>query len=247
MTQIDSSHRSPNHSARTSGGKPVPISMLVIHATAGSASSALSWLCSAASRVSAHYLIGKDGHTYQLVSDDRAAWHAGKSRWMGLNSNDIQCCSIGIELENANSGIDPYPQAQLAALIDLCREKVAQYHIAADMVVRHAEIAIPKGRKTDPAGFPWQEFLLSLSLQSPEPAGPVTRFYRVVSSCTLGARVRAAPTITAESVDTFAAGTLMNGSPVDGQTVYVAGFGKSNKWLKIGDGKYIWAGLVELA
>jgi hypothetical protein len=195
--------------------------------------------------VSAHYLIDKSGRIYQLVPDDRAAWHAGFAEWHGEMA--INARSIGIELENANNGIDPYPQPQLAALIGLCREKMAQYHIAADMVVRHAEIAIPKGRKTDPAGFPWQEFLLSLSLQSQEPAEPMIRLYRVVSSCTARAWVRTAPTITAEAVDAFAAGTLMNGSLVDGQTVYVAGFGKSNKWLKVGDGKYIWAGLVELA
>src|ERR1700727_3055953 len=31
--------------------------------------------------VSAHYLIGSDGHIYQLVADAQRAWHAGVGRW----------------------------------------------------------------------------------------------------------------------------------------------------------------------
>src|SRR5471032_876411 len=31
--------------------------------------------------VSAHYLIGGDGHIYQLVADGQRAWHAGVGRW----------------------------------------------------------------------------------------------------------------------------------------------------------------------
>src|SRR5699024_489263 len=31
--------------------------------------------------VSANYLVGRDGHIYQLVSDIKRAWHAGGGRW----------------------------------------------------------------------------------------------------------------------------------------------------------------------
>ncbi len=66
---IDTTFTSPNHSSRE--GKP--ITMLVLHATAGSARSALAWLTNPAARVSAHYLIDKRGHIYQLVADRMAA------------------------------------------------------------------------------------------------------------------------------------------------------------------------------
>ena len=164
---VDLTIRSPNHSPRH--GRP--ITMLVVHATAGSARSALAWLTNPLSRVSAHYLIDKTGHVYQLVPDDRAAWHAGRASWRGETAiNEI---SIGIELENANDGKDPYPPEQIEALLTLAREKVAHYHIAPDMVVRHRDIALPPGRKTDPAGFPWAEFLSRLfPASAPPPERP---------------------------------------------------------------------------
>ncbi len=163
MTFIDHNVHSPNHSARQ--GRP--ISMLVIHATAGSARGALAWLTTPHSRVSAHYLIDKKGHVYQLVPDDQAAWHAGRSSWH--NETAINEISLGIELENANDGRDPYPVEQIDALVQLASEKIAQYKIAPDMVVRHLDIAIPKGRKTDPAGFPWAEFTSRLFPRAPLP------------------------------------------------------------------------------
>ncbi|ABU56345.1 N-acetylmuramoyl-L-alanine amidase [Roseiflexus castenholzii] len=150
---INTSIRSPNYGSR--GGRP--ISMIVLHATAGTARSALAWLTNPAARVSAHYLIDKAGQIYRLVPDEYAAWHAGRAAWRGETA--INEVSLGIELENANNGRDPYPTAQLSALIRLTREKVAQYRIAPDMVVRHLDVAVPRGRKNDPAGFPWTEFL----------------------------------------------------------------------------------------
>src|SRR5262245_17193369 len=131
MISVDLSVRSPNHSARPSQ----QISMLVIHATAGSARSALAWLTTPLSRVSAHYLIDKRGHIYQLVADERMAWHAGRARWRETTA--INQISIGIELENANTGRDPYPPEQIDALLALATEKVEKYHIAPEMVVRH--------------------------------------------------------------------------------------------------------------
>jgi len=150
---INTSIRSPNYGSRSGRS----ISMIVLHATAGTARSALAWLTNPAAHVSAHYLIDKSGQIYRLVPDEYAAWHAGRAAWRGETAiNEI---SLGIELENANNGRDPYPAAQLNALIHLTREKVAQYRIAPDMVVRHLDVAVPRGRKNDPAGFPWAEFL----------------------------------------------------------------------------------------
>lgn len=155
---IDRTHMSPNHGLRAGAD----ISMLVLHATVGSFASSLSWLINPESGVSTHYLIRKDGFIAQLVPDELAAWHAGRSSWFNLGSEDIQRQSIGIELENRNDGIDPYPPAQLDAATELCRMLVARYRIALDMVTRHLDIATPRGRKTDPAGFPWQAWRIGL-------------------------------------------------------------------------------------
>ena len=163
---IDRSIRSPNQAPR----RGHPIQMLVLHATVGSARSALAWLTNPTSRVSAHYLIDKSGHVKQLVPDEAVAWHAGRASWRGETAiNEI---SLGIELENANDGRDPYPAAQIDALLALARDKVAQYNIRPEMVARHLDVAVPRGRKNDPAGFPWAEFMRQLFPQAAPPASP---------------------------------------------------------------------------
>lgn len=174
---IDRSKSSPNHSSRNGS----PITLIVGHATVSPYDSALSWLCNPKSRVSAHYLIRKDGHIAQLVADARAAWHAGASFWNDMDSEEIQEGSLGIELENLtgmqmpNKTIhppDPYPAVQVAAFRELVQAKMAEYDIPLSHVVRHLDIAIPRGRKTDPANFDWPAFKQSLMS-----AGPGT--YRV--------------------------------------------------------------------
>ena len=52
-------------------------------------------------RVSAHFLIRRDGETIQFVSCNQRAWHAGISSWNNRERcNDF---SIGIELEGYDS------------------------------------------------------------------------------------------------------------------------------------------------
>jgi hypothetical protein len=146
--------------------------MIVMHATVGPYQSSLNWLCAAASKVSSHYVISKQGHIAQLVPDARAAWHAGASVFGALNSEAIRDGSLGIELENL-TGMelpdgtihppDPYPEAQLIAARSLVRTKMAEYMIPPARIVRHADIAVPKGRKTDPAGLDWPAFLASIT------------------------------------------------------------------------------------
>ena len=58
----------------------------------------LNRLCNYKSKVSSHFFVNKNGKVYNLVKENRVAWHAGKSCWgnfKNLNKN-----SIGIELEN---------------------------------------------------------------------------------------------------------------------------------------------------
>ena len=139
---------SPNRSPRIPGD---PIDLICLHATVGSFSSALSWLRNPSSGVSTHYLISKQGDIANLVDETEQAWHAGVSFWRGRT--DINRYSIGIELENANDGKDPYPEAQRDALAWLVNIICFRRCIPKDRqhIVTHYEIA-PR-RKSDPAGF----------------------------------------------------------------------------------------------
>ena len=102
-------------------------------------------------RVSAHFLIGREGALTQFVPCARRAWHAGASSWRGReNCNDF---SVGIELEGADDV--PYAAPQylaLVALIAALRRAYPSLRNAA--VVGHSDIA--PGRKTDPGpAFDW--------------------------------------------------------------------------------------------
>lgn len=99
-------------------------------------------------RVSAHFLVRRDGDLIQFVSCDARAWHAGVSRWRGQERcNDF---SIGIELEGTDTVA--YADAQyrtLAALLSAARRAYPLRDVA-----RHSDIA--PGRKTDPGpAFDW--------------------------------------------------------------------------------------------
>ena len=124
------------------------------------AEAALATLCSPAKEVSCHYFIHEDGRIVQMVAEAMRAWHAGTSRWR--EETDMNSRSIGIEIVNPGheGGKDgwrmpPYPDAQVTAVIALCREIVARHDIDADCVLAHSDIA--PGRKIDPGeNFPWK-------------------------------------------------------------------------------------------
>ena len=99
-------------------------------------------------RVSAHFLVRRDGALLQFVSCDQRAWHAGRSAWRGRE--DCNHYSIGIELEGLEGmAFEPAQYVQLARLL---RALAARYPITE--AVGHEDVA--PGRKFDPgAGFDW--------------------------------------------------------------------------------------------
>ncbi len=142
------------------------VKVLVIHYTADDFDTSLATLTD--KHVSAHYLIpdvppvhGGKPRIWQLVPEQKVAWHAGASFWRGATRlNDT---SVGIELENRGwqkrDGVKyfaPFTPAQIAALVPLAKDIIARYQIAPQNVVAHADIAAQ--RKDDPGPlFPWQE------------------------------------------------------------------------------------------
>ena len=96
-------------------------------------------------RVSAHFLIRRDGGLIQFVSADRRAWHAGVSSFAGREKcNDF---SIGIELEGTD--FEPFAEVQYQALAALTVALHYRYPLAAAMGHEH----IAPVRKTDPGPF----------------------------------------------------------------------------------------------
>jgi AmpD protein len=107
-------------------------------------------------RVSAHFLIERDGQVTQFVSCARRAWHAGASSYLGRERcNDW---SIGIELEGTDFA--PFESTQYAALGAVLAALAARYPLR--HAAGHSDVA--PGRKTDPGpGFDWQRLRLALA------------------------------------------------------------------------------------
>ncbi|OAI51171.1 hypothetical protein AYO46_08505 [Betaproteobacteria bacterium SCGC AG-212-J23] len=107
-------------------------------------------------KVSAHFLVRRDGEVVQFVPLGKRAWHAGASSWRGRTTcNDF---SIGVELEGSDDSA--FEEAQYLALEQLLatlRRTLPLRDIAA-----HSDVA--PGRKTDPGpGFAWGRVLSRLA------------------------------------------------------------------------------------
>lgn len=102
-------------------------------------------------KVSAHFLIRRDGSITQFVSCRQRAWHAGASSWAGRERcNDF---SVGVELEGTDA--EPFAAVQYQVLARLARRLRRVYPLRD--IVGHSDIA--PGRKTDPGPhFDWQRF-----------------------------------------------------------------------------------------
>jgi len=157
---------SPNHDTRPIGAQ---VSLLVIHNISlppgqfgGSSieqffsnrldTRAHPWFARLAGlRVSAHFLIRRDGTLIQFVPTHARAWHAGVSCHAGrMHCNDF---SIGIELEGTDHL--PYDDSQYRTLAALTRTLRHRYPLTA--VRGHVHIA-PR-RKTDPgSAFDWPRY-----------------------------------------------------------------------------------------
>lgn len=106
-------------------------------------------------RVSAHFLVRRDGELIQFVACGRRARHAGVSSFMGrARCNDF---SIGVEIEGSDE--DPFQPVQydiLAHLVRTLRTRYPLRHLAG-----HSDIA--PGRKTDPGPyFDWARLRAAL-------------------------------------------------------------------------------------
>jgi N-acetylmuramoyl-L-alanine amidase len=151
-----SPHRQPRKAASR-------ITSVILHDTGGkTAESTLSWFEAPQSKVSSHYLVGKDGRVWLCVPEEQRAWHAGISENELWGEEDLNETSIGIELVD-NNDADPYPDPQVVSLIELLADVCWRHKIPLHRVVGHQHIARPRGRKSDPGrDFDWFRVLAAV-------------------------------------------------------------------------------------
>jgi N-acetylmuramoyl-L-alanine amidase len=149
MTLIEAP--SANFDARTS-----PPDTLILHYTGmPTGEAALARLRDPEAKVSAHYLVEEDGRVFQLVPEERRAWHAGVSFWKG--DRNLNGTSIGIEIVNPGHefGYRPFPEPQIDAVIELVADIRSRWRIDDGRIVGHSDVA--PDRKDDPGElFPWK-------------------------------------------------------------------------------------------
>ena len=147
---------------------------IVLHYTALDDESSIKVLTE--QEVSAHFLITTSDKEpiYNLVPEDKRAWHAGESEWK--SSKNLNDSSIGIEI--VNLGLNevtltdsdtataralknqyrqaPYTEEQIKKIAILVKYLSEKYEIAPENILGHSDIA-PQ-RKLDPGPmFPWKE------------------------------------------------------------------------------------------
>ncbi|HYD34741.1 MAG TPA: N-acetylmuramoyl-L-alanine amidase [Vitreimonas sp.] len=123
--------------------------------------------------LSCHYFIPREARdekgdlvVYQMVQDERKAWHAGKSALprleegeaiVGLNHN-----SLGIEIMDYPD--TDFTDDQYLALVGLIAQLLAKHPI--ENILGHSEVSGPDIRedyKVDPVGFDWDRFMSMLA------------------------------------------------------------------------------------
>jgi hypothetical protein len=158
-------------------GGAVP-STVIIHTTSNKRATRFQteaeFLCDSKD-VSAHFLISKTGEIIQFLDPLKwQAWHAGAALPAYLNAR-----SIGIE-HHVSIG-EAWTEVQHAASTWLVRQLMQQFGITPLHIDTHRAVALPKGRKQDPAGwgddsfYAWRDSLAA----SPPPVSLPTTRYRV--------------------------------------------------------------------
>jgi N-acetylmuramoyl-L-alanine amidase len=161
----------PAEARRSGGTRSEKIDMVVIHSTGGPTcdpAGKLIWVpagtmtdnmreIEAHPKLGIHYMIDRDGSLRSSVPETQVAHHV-----MTYSQR-----SIAIELINDGNGVDPFPQAQLDALVKLLRDIKERRGIKREGMKRHSDLdqALSpcdrkQRRKVDPGkAFPYEATL----------------------------------------------------------------------------------------
>ena len=162
----------PSLAVKSGAPRTQAIDMVVLHSTGGPACDAASgrpvWVkagtlranlrfIEAHPKLGIHYMIDRDGSVHASVPEDRLAHHVLK----------FSGRSIAIELINDGDGKDPFPVAQVDAVVELLRGIVQRRGIVRSGIQRHSDLdhsvlpcAPHHRRKVDPGdAFPFAELL----------------------------------------------------------------------------------------
>lgn len=241
---------SPNF---TTGRKIYKPEAVVIHIMEGSLADTDSWFKNPASKVSAHYGIGKTGEVHQYVKETNTAWHAGRvnapgwqlikpaSNGLFINPNYY---TIGIEHEG-NEDSD-WTDSMYSSSSEMVRVICSRWNIPIDRnhVIGHHEIY---SLKTCPGNKVDLHKLIALASGSPAPESPANGIEKenkpgkAITKTLLNIRTdpgtgRAPFTRVAAGLQLSFDGFAKNGESVN----------NNSKWFFTHEGKWFWSGGVDV-
>ena len=161
------------------------IDAIVLHyTTSRNVHGSISWFQNPASKVSAHYIVDRDGKIYQLVKDSDKAWHC-----YGFNTT-----SIGIEHVAAPGDRLTTEQEQASAA--LIRWLISEYEISLDRIYGHRWNPEEPGGTSCPGSLWKNSQELKTWLQQKvfdgthSPSEPIARTRAVSTPITIGSQNR---------------------------------------------------------
>lgn len=154
----------PNYKKGRQGRKPVAI---VDHITAGLMPGCLAWMRNPAAKASAHYLVTRTGHIYQLVKEEDTAWHAGAANcptWPLYDGSNPNRYTIGIEHEGQPN--EPFTEPQYQATLWLHQHLALKRGIPIDRnhIIGHYRIDSVNRPNCPGPCFPWDRLFSDLRM-----------------------------------------------------------------------------------
>lgn len=224
--------------AKHSGG-PMSPRQICLHDTAGALRpfSSVEWFERADRKVSAHFVVERDGTVTQMVDLNRVAYHAGVSKWKGQTG--LNSSSIGIEIvnpgkldengkasfgavvakpseiehkstpEHGNGWWLPYTEAQVAAVKLLCTLIVEEYPDCNEILTHYQ---ISPGRKIDVNPlFPLREVRKAVLDPDPETAEKIEEVVAPSVTAPAPKKIEAAKEVVKEGAQSFSVRALVLG------------------------------------
>lgn len=168
------------------------IDTVVLHYTTGGENAldaTFSWFNNPESRVSSHYVVDRDGRTYQMVREENVAHHAGCSSYnpscikpsMNYNSIGIELVNAGFECTKAVNPVEDYDEKCWETYTDEQIDSLAK--LVADIIERNPGIApdrehilgheeIRRGNPDPGPAFPRDDFMDKLEEELKMPGEP---------------------------------------------------------------------------
>lgn len=138
-------------------GRTRPVQNIILHGSGGQERDDVHLLTRGVNSV--HWYITRDGRYYQFVNNADTALHVGKA----VSTLFSNAATIGIEhehidLNSGNLDDEAWPEEQIRASANLAAYLCHRYGLGPSNILTHAYVADPRGRVSDPLGFPIRRY-----------------------------------------------------------------------------------------